>query len=93
LCGVKDDVGGLAMIVNYGGEDLGFQGMTAGPLDTRSLIDEFLRDHEFSAAYEIRIDRPPSVVYRSLLRSDFGQAWLVRRLMALRAGKRMRRQF
>ena len=38
-----------------------------------SLIDEFLGDYDFDAAYEIRIDRPPSVVYRSPLRSDFSQ--------------------
>jgi len=61
--------------------------MTARPLEPHSLIDEFLRDCEFSAAYEIRIDRPPSLVYRSLLRSDFSQPRLVRFLMTLRTGK------
>src|SRR5207245_9949186 len=66
--------------------------MTTRPLGTHSLIDEFLRDYEFSAAYEILIDAQPSVVYQSLLGSDFSQPWLVRFLMALRTGKWMPRK-
>ncbi len=41
-------------------------------------IDEFLRDYDFSAAYEIRIDAPALVVYQCLLGSDFSRLWLVR---------------
>jgi hypothetical protein len=57
------------------------------PLAGDALIDEFLSDHEFSAAYEILIDVPPSVVYRCLLSSDFSRLPLVRSLMTLRTGK------
>jgi hypothetical protein len=52
-------------------------------------IDKFLPHHDFSAAYEISINAPPSLVYESLLRSDFSEVWLVRLLMALRTGKRL----
>ena len=65
--------------------------MTTRPRDTPSLIEGFLRDYDLSAAYETPISRPPSVVYRSLLRSDFREVWLVRCLMTLRTGKWMRR--
>jgi hypothetical protein len=51
-------------------------------------IDEFLPNHDFSARYEIRITAPASVVYQSLLHSDFSQLWLLRFLMAVRSGKR-----
>jgi len=81
----------LANIVNYGGEDLGFQAMTAGQLETHSLIDEFLPTHDFSATYEICISAPRYVVYRTLLRSDFSRVRLLRLLMALRTGKWMPR--
>jgi len=84
-------VRGLANIVNYGGEDLGFQAMTVRPLETRSLVDEFLPTHDFSAAYEIRISAPRHVVYRTLSRADFSRVRLVRLLMALRTGKWMPR--
>jgi hypothetical protein len=57
----------------------------------RSRIDEFLRNHDFSARYEIRINAPASVVYECLLRSDFSELWLVRVLMTLRTGKRLPR--
>ena len=40
------------------------------------------------AFYEIRINAPPSVVYRCLLCSDFNDLWLVRLLMTIRTGKR-----
>jgi hypothetical protein len=57
----------------------------------RSPIDEFLPDYDFSAAYEIRVDSPVSLVYECLLRSDFSDLWLVRLLMTLRSGKRLPR--
>jgi hypothetical protein len=54
-------------------------------------MDEFLPQHDFSAAYDIRINAPASVVYQSLLRSDFNELWLVRVLMTIRSGKRLPR--
>ena len=57
----------------------------------RSLIDEFLPDHDFSAAYPVRINAPSSVVYECLLHSDFNDLWLVRLLMSIRSGKWLRR--
>jgi hypothetical protein len=59
--------------------------------EARSLIDKLLPDHDFSAAYEIHIDAPASVVYQCLLRSDFSELWLVRLLMTVRTGKRLPR--
>ena len=56
-----------------------------------ALIDEFLPNRDFSAAYKIRVNAPTSVVYECLLRSDFSQVWLVRLLMSLRSGKWMQR--
>jgi len=53
----------------------------------RRGIDEFLPNHDFQAAYEVRINVPAKVVYRCLLRSDFSDIWLVRFLMCLRSGK------
>jgi hypothetical protein len=53
----------------------------------RSRIDEFLPTHDFSATYELHIDAPTSVVYRSLLRSDFNELWLVRLLLSIRSGR------
>jgi len=57
----------------------------------RSRIDEFLPIHDVSASYEIRINAPPAVVYRCLLRSDSNQLWVVRLLMTIRTGKRLPR--
>lgn len=57
----------------------------------RSRIDQFLPTHDFSATYEVHIDAPASVVYASLLRSDFSEAWLVRMLMSIRSGRRLPR--
>ena len=54
----------------------------------RSLIDEFLRNHHFSATYEIRIHASTAVVYQCLLLSDFNDLWLVRFLMTIRSGRR-----
>lgn len=54
-------------------------------------IDEFLRDYDFSAAYEIRIDAPALVVYQCLLGSDFSKLWLARFLMTVRSGKQLPR--
>jgi len=51
-------------------------------------MDEFLPIYDVSAFYEIRINAPPSVVYRCLLCSDFNDLWLVRLLMTIRTGKR-----
>jgi len=53
----------------------------------RCGIDEFLPNHDFRAAYEIRINAPTSLVYPCLLQSDFSEVWLVRLLMCLRSGK------
>ncbi len=41
--------------------------MTARLVEARSLIDECLPSHDFSAVYEIRIEAPASVVYERLL--------------------------
>jgi hypothetical protein len=60
--------------------------VTASAQD-RSRIDDFLPTHDFSAAYEIRINAPPALVYQCLLRSDFNKPWLVRLLMSIRTGK------
>ena len=59
--------------------------------DPHPRIDEFLPDHDFSASYEIRIKAPASVVYESLLRSDFSELGIVRFLMVVRSGKRLPR--
>jgi hypothetical protein len=50
-------------------------------------MDEFLSTHDFSAVHEIRINAPPTVVYRCLLRCNFNDLWLVRLLMTIRTGK------
>jgi hypothetical protein len=60
-------------------------------LEDRSLIDEFLRNHDFSARHEIRIDASTFVVYQCLLHADFSDLRLVRLLMTVRSGKRVRR--
>jgi hypothetical protein len=61
--------------------------MATRPLEARSLMDEFLPNHDFSAAYDISINAPSSVVCECLLRSDFNELWLVRLLMSIRSGK------
>ena len=60
-------------------------------LEERSLINELLPDHDFHAGYGIRIQAPPSVVYQRLLVADFTEIWIVRALMSLRSGRRIRR--
>ena len=65
--------------------------MTARLVEARSLIDECLPTHDFSAVYEIRIDAPTPVIYESLLNSDFSDLWLVRLLMSIRSGRRLPR--
>jgi len=57
--------------------------------DPHPRIDEFLPNHDFSAAYEIRIDAPASAVYQCLLRSDFSELWLVRLLDRIEYFKRV----
>jgi hypothetical protein len=61
--------------------------MATRPLEARSLMDEFLPNHDFSAAYDISINAPSSVVCECLLRSDFNELWLVRLLMSIRSRK------
>jgi len=58
------------------------------PTKARSWMDEFLSTRDFSAIHEIRINAPPTVVYRCLLRCNFNDLWLVRLLMTIRTGKR-----
>ena len=65
--------------------------MTAKLVGTSSLIDECLPIHDFSAAYELRIDAPPRVIYENLLNSDFSEPWLVHLLMSIRSGRRLAR--
>ncbi len=65
--------------------------MTNASIEACPRIDEFLPNHDFSAIYKIRITAPASVVYQSLLHSDFSQLWLLRFLMAVRSGRRMPR--
>jgi hypothetical protein len=60
-------------------------------LEERSLIDDFLPHYDFNATYEIRIQAPAPVVYQCLLVSDFNDVWIVRVLMTLRSGRRIRR--
>ena len=61
------------------------------PHEARPRIDQFLPDHDFRAAYQLRINAPRSVVYERLLHSDFSELWLTRLLLTLRTGKRMPR--
>jgi hypothetical protein len=61
-------------------------------IEDRPRIDDFLPHHDFSAAYEIRVRAPASVVYERLLNIDFNKLWLVRTLMTIRSGKRFPRQ-
>lgn len=57
----------------------------------RSLIDETLPRHQFSATYRIGVNAAPAVVYRSLLHTNFHDLWLVRLLMSVRSAKVLRR--
>jgi hypothetical protein len=59
-------------------------------VEERPRIEEFLPNYDFSARYEIRIQAPPSVVYQCLLHSDFSELWLIRLLMTVRSGRRLR---
>ncbi len=54
-------------------------------------IDKFLPNHDYRAAYQIRMNAPRSAVYESLLHSDFSELWVTRLLMTLRTGKPMPR--
>jgi hypothetical protein len=54
-------------------------------------IDEFVPNHDFRAAFQVRINAQRSVVYDALLHTDFSELWLTRLLMTLRTGKRMPR--
>jgi len=65
--------------------------MATKTLETGSLIDDFLPNHDFSARYEIGINAPPPVVYQCLLAADFNETWVVRLLMTLRTGRRIPR--
>jgi hypothetical protein len=64
--------------------------MVASPSSAR--IDEFLPHYDFSAAHEIRIHAPVSLVYQCLLHCDFNNSRLVRILISLRSGRRTRRK-
>jgi hypothetical protein len=61
------------------------------PPEEPSRIDGFLPQHDFSASYQIPIKACRSLVYESLLHSDFSDLWVLRLLMSLRTGKRMPR--
>lgn len=55
--------------------------------EVRSRIDAFLPNYDFCASYQILIEARRSVVYESLLHSDFSELWLMRLLMTIRTGK------
>jgi hypothetical protein len=57
-----------------------------------SLIDKFLPDYDFRAAYKTKIQAPGSVVYQRLLSSDLYASWIVRLLVSLRYGRRSPRK-
>lgn len=59
-------------------------------VEDHTHIERFLPNYDFSARYEIRIDAQPRAVYRCLVRSNSSDVWLVRLLMTIRTGKRMR---
>jgi len=59
--------------------------------EARALIDEFLLDCDFRAAYEISIHAAAPVVYERVLTADFYASWIARLLMSLRTGKRIPR--
>ena len=58
----------------------------------RALIVKFLPHADFAAAREICIEAPAAVVYERLLATDFYTSWIVRLLMSLRTGRRIRQQ-
>ena len=64
--------------------------MATSSLEGSSRIDEFMPTHDFAARYETRISAPPAVVYQCLLTADFNRVWIVRLLMSLRTGRRVR---
>jgi hypothetical protein len=74
-------------VVAQGCSQLRFPVVTTAAPD-RPRIDAFLPIYDVGAVYQIGINAPPSVVYQSLLRSDFNDLWLVRLLMTIRTGKR-----
>ena len=49
--------------------------MATRPLEARSLMDEFLANHDFSAAYDISINAPSSNVCECLLRARASANW------------------
>lgn len=53
-----------------------------------SLIDEFLPEHDFRAAYQTSIHAPATLVYQHLLSFDLYASWIVRLLVSLRYGRR-----
>jgi len=53
-----------------------------------SLIDEFLPEHDFRAAYQPVIHAPATLVYQHLLSFDLYASWIVRLLVSLRYGRR-----
>ena len=59
---------------------------------TRSLIDEFLPEYDFCAAYETSVDAPAAVIYQRLLLADLYASGIVRLLVSLRYGRRIRRR-
>ena len=59
--------------------------------EARPRIDALLPHYDFRASYQIRITASRPVVYACLLHSDFSELWVMRFLMTLRTGKRMRR--
>jgi len=66
--------------------------VTKTSAQTQARIEEFLPIWDFHATYEIVVNAPRSVVYKSLLHTDFSELWLTRLLMTLRTGKRMPRR-
>ena len=66
--------------------------MAAAAQDAGCLMDEFLPECDFRAAYEVSINAPAAVVYQKLLGTDFNAAWIVRFLLTLRTGKRVPRR-
>lgn len=65
--------------------------MSATISTAHPLIDKFLPNPDFFAAYAISIDAPASVVYARLLVTDFNASRIVRLLLSLRTGRRVRR--
>ncbi len=55
------------------------------------MIDTFLPRYDFSASYQTVIKAPPLVVYRRIQVLDLSELRVLRFLMALRTGKRVRR--